>query len=75
MNGKEYGAAGRICFDKLWELLEKKNLNKNYLRTHGIYANTVAKLIKDENVTCEVLAELCCLLDCKLSDIAEFKRI
>ena len=64
-----YGDNGFIDFSKLWGILEKKELNNN-----GIHSNTVAKLTKNENVTCEVICNLCKLLNCQPSDIMEYKR-
>lgn len=69
-----YGDNGIIDFKNLWVTLEKKGKNKSYLRENGIHSNTIQKLVKNENVTCEVLARLCSLLGCDLSDICDFKK-
>ena len=50
-----YGDNGRIDFSRLWQIMDKKELNKQWLKNNGIYSNTVAKLTKNENVTCEVI--------------------
>ena len=57
-----YGVNGYIDFSKLWNILEKKD------------SNTVAKLTKNENVTCEVICNLCKLLNCQPGDIMEYKN-
>lgn len=67
-----YGTNGIIDFSRLWELLNKKGYNKQWLRNHGIHSNTVVKLTKNENVTCEVIANLCMLLECQPVDIMEY---
>lgn len=74
INKKPYGANGYIDFTKLWLLLEKKHHNKTWLYTNGIHTNTVAKLTKNENVTCEVICNLCNLLNCQPKDIMEYVK-
>lgn len=69
-----YGEHGIIEFSRLWALLERKGLNKQWLKNNGIHSNTVAKLTKNENVTCEVLANLCHLLNCQPWEIMEYKE-
>lgn len=69
-----YGDNGIIDFKNLWVTLEKKGKNKNFLRENGIHSNTIQKLVKNENVTCDVLARLCSLLGCDLSDICTYKK-
>ena len=68
-----YGDNGYINFSRLWELMERKNVNKQWLRDNGIHSNTVAKLTKNGNVTCEVICNLCRLLECQPGDIMEYK--
>jgi len=68
----KYGDNGYIDFSKLWELMKKKNKNKQWLRNSGIHANTVSKLTKNENVTCEVICNLCKLLECQPGQIMKF---
>lgn len=69
-----YGTHGIIDFTRLWGVLERKGYNKQWLKDHGIHSNTVAKLVKNENVTCEVLAKLCELLNCQIWEIMEYKN-
>ena len=69
----DYGKNGYIDFSKLWLLLEQKGYNKQWLRNNGLHSNTVAKLSKNENVTCEVIATLCNLLNCQPNDIMMYK--
>lgn len=71
---KPYGINGIIDFSRLWELLERRGLNKAWLRANGIYSNTIVKLTKNENVTCEIIANLCYLLDCQPWEILEYKK-
>ena len=74
MNKTPYGTNGIIEFSRLWELLERKGYNKQWLRNNGIHSNTVAKLAKNENVTCEVIANLCNLLNCQVWEIMEYRK-
>ena len=61
-----------ISYTKLWKLLIDKNLNKTKLRTEaGISSNAMAKLGKNESVQVEVLAKICCHLNCTIDDILE----
>ena len=67
-----YGENGYLDFDKLWKLLEKKNLKQQYLINNGIHRNTVYKLKNNDNITSEVICNLCKLLNCQPKDILEY---
>lgn len=69
-----YGDNGILCFDRLWDLMHKKQLKKTDLRKAGIHSNTISKLSKNENVTAEVICSLCKILDCQPEDILEYKK-
>ena len=61
-----------VCYNKLWKLLIDKNMNKTELRiATGITTTALAKLGKNENVSTEVLAKICKVLECDISDIME----
>lgn len=68
-----YGENGYIDFKKFWQLMEKKNKNKQWLINNNIHRNTVYKLVNNENVTCEVICNLCKLLHCQPGQIMEYK--
>ena len=59
-----YGANRYIDFSKLWNVLEKKEYNKQWLKNNGIHSNTVAKLTKNENVTANAKSVLSVLGAC-----------
>lgn len=61
-----------ISYKKLFTLLEKMGLNKNYLRKNGFHANTVDRLIKNQSVNTDIINRLCTLLDCQPGDIMEY---
>lgn len=59
-------------YNRLWKLLIDKKINKTTLRREaGITSNAMAKLGKDQPVNIEVLAKICCVLDCAIDDIME----
>ena len=72
MSKMAYGENGYLDFDKLWKLLEKKNLKQQYLINNGIHRNTVYKLKNNDNITSEVICNLCKLLNCQPKDILEY---
>lgn len=59
-----------VRYDKLWDLLKKKNITKTELRLSAkLSTSTFAKLGKNKLVSLEVLIRLCLILKCQLSDI------
>lgn len=67
-----YGKNGHIDFSRLWGLLYSTGRNKQHLINNGLHTNTVAKLAKNENVTCEVIANICNIVGCQPGDIMEY---
>ena len=62
-----------ICFDRLWELMERKGVSTYMLREQcGIDSKTVRRLKANENMETKTLNKLCQYLDCQLEDIARF---
>ena len=62
-----------ICFDKLWAVMQEKGISTYYLREKaGIDSKTVRRLKNNENTETKTLDKLCAVLDCTLSDIAEY---
>lgn len=61
-----------IRYDKLFQVLDSKNMNKNYLRKNGIHANTVDRLIHNQSINTDVLNRICRLLNCQPGDILEY---
>lgn len=61
-----------IGYEKLFELLEKKKLNKAYLRKNGLTANTVDKLIHNQEIKTGTINKLCNLLDCEPGEILTY---
>ena len=62
-----------IKFDKLWKIMEERNISTYYLREKaGIDSKTVRRLKANENTETKTLDKLCAALNCKLEDIAEY---
>jgi len=63
-----------ICYKKLWKLLIDRGLNKVELqRLTGVSSATITKLAKNETVNTRVLAQICNVLECDVSDIMEMQ--
>lgn len=63
-----------FTYEKLWEQLLKRRLNKTSLRDMaGITNSTLARLSKDETVSMEALARICEALNCSLESIVEYE--
>ena len=59
-------------YNRLWKLMIDKKINKTTLRREaGITSNAVATLGTDQPVNIEVLAKICCVLECTIDDIME----
>ena len=62
-----------VCYKKLWKLLIDKDMKKKDLRSlTGISTTTMSRLAKDKNVSTEILAKICAVLNCDVGDIMEF---
>ena len=61
-----------ISYKKLWKMLIDRDMIKKDLRlAAGISTNAIAKLGKNENVSTEILARICKVLNCDIGDIVE----
>ncbi len=64
-----------IVFDKLWMTLKEKNISQyKLIKEYGISTGQLDRLRKNGNVNTYTLNLLCEILDCKLQDIAEYKK-
>ena len=63
-----------VEYNKLWVLLEKKNMKKIQLqRAARISGNILARLGNDDYVSLETIEKICKTLDCTTDCILEFK--
>ena len=64
-----------IVSDKLWVTLKEKNISQyKLIKEYGISTGQLDRLRKNGNVNTYTLDELCRILDCDLSDIAEYVK-
>lgn len=62
-----------IVYDKLWKTMQLKGISQyKLIRTYGISTGQLDRLRKNDNVSTYTLNSLCRILDCSLSDIAEY---
>ena len=62
-----------IVFDKLWAVMEEKNISTYWLREKcGIDRKTIRRLKNNENIETKTLSKLCAALGCGLEDIAQY---
>lgn len=62
-----------IVYGPLWETMKQKGFTTYSLRVrHGMSSGTVQRLKKNLSVSTNTLNDLCKMLDCTLSDVAEY---
>lgn len=64
-----------IVFDKLWKTLKERNISQyKLIKEYGISTGQLDRLRKNSNVNTYTLDTLCKILNCDLSEIAEFVK-
>lgn len=64
-----------IIYDKLWITLKEKEISQyRLIKEYKISTGQLDRLRKNENVSTYTLNQLCKILNCELSDIAEYKK-
>ena len=64
-----------ISFEKLWITLKESNISQyKLIKEYKISTGQLDRLRKNGNVNTYTLNELCKILDCRLEDIAEYKK-
>ncbi len=62
-----------IVFDKLWKTLKERDISQyKLIKDYGFSSGQLDRLRKNANVNSYTLNQLCEILQCELSDIAEF---
>ena len=61
-----------LSYKKLFDLMERKNINKHFLRLNGFNSKVVDRLVKESHVNTATIEKLCALLDCQPGDIMEY---
>ena len=64
-----------IVFDKLWQAMKDRNISQYQLiKNYGFSTGQLDRLRKNQNINTYTLNTLCNILECKLEDIAEYKK-
>ncbi|MBE6885571.1 MAG: helix-turn-helix transcriptional regulator [Ruminococcaceae bacterium] len=64
-----------IVFDKLWITMKEKGFSTYKLREAcGIDSKTIRRLKANENIETKTIDKLCTALDCRIEDIAEYRK-
>ena len=63
-----------ITYEKLFEILKQKGLNKAWLRKNGFSANNVDWLVKNKDIKISTIDRLCNLLDVEPNDILTYTK-
>ena len=62
-----------VCYERLWKLLEKKNMKKIELQYRsGISGNILAKLGRNEYISMQSVEKICGTLNCTIDEIMKF---
>jgi len=73
---KVKGRINLISYAPLWQTMQRKGATTYTLRNKGqaenISGSTIIRLQHNESVSTNTLNTLCKILDCQLSDIAEY---
>ena len=73
MAEREKQYKGIISYEKLWNLMQTKNIKKRDLReTYKISPTIISRLSNNENVAVDTIMYLCEILNCQPSDIMEY---
>ncbi len=64
-----------IVYDRLWTTLKERGISQyKLIKDYNISTGQLDRLRKNGNVNSYTLNQLCEILDCRLEDIAEYKK-
>ena len=64
-----------IVYDRLWQTMKSKDISQyKLMKEYHISSGQLSRLRKNENVSTHTLNALCNILECRLEDIAEYKK-
>ena len=64
-----------IVFDRLWSTMRERGISQyKLIKDYHVSTGQLDQLRKNGSVSTYTLNQLCEILDCKLEDIAEFRR-
>lgn len=62
-----------ITYEPLWNTLKEKGISQyRLIKDYGVSAGQISRLRANQNVSTHTLNTLCQILQCELSDIAQF---
>ena len=65
-----------FSYEPLWQLLKKKKIKKTHLiRMAGMSSYTFHQIRCGKNITMTVLDRICDVLDCRIEDIIEYRKV
>lgn len=64
-----------IVYDRLWKTMKEKGISQyRLIKEYHFSSGQLDRLRKNENVSTFTLNQLCGILGCSLSDIAEYRE-
>ena len=64
-----------IVYDRLWTTLKERGISQyKLIKEYNISTGQLDRLRKNGNVNTYTLGQLCEILDCRLEDIAEYRK-
>ena len=64
-----------IVYNKLWDALKERGISQyKLIKEYQISSGQLDRLRKNENVSTYTLNQLCKILDCRLDEIAEYRK-
>ncbi|SDJ31705.1 DNA-binding transcriptional regulator, XRE family [Lachnospiraceae bacterium G41] len=63
-----------IIYNRLWSLLEEKNISQYKLIKMGISPSVLDRLKHNQGVTTDTIDKLCTILDCNVEDIMNYTK-
>ena len=64
-----------IVYDRLWKTMKEKNVSQyKLIKNYNFSTGQLDRLRKNEGVSTYTLNMLCEILDCKIEDIAEYRK-
>ncbi len=64
-----------IVYDRLWEQMKRKGVSQyRLIKEFGFSSGQLDRLRKNDNISTFTLNRLCEILECRLEDIAEYKK-
>lgn len=65
-----------ISFEKLWDTMKEKGISQYALiKKYGVSPAQITRLKRNESVSTHTIEMFCEILDCRVEDIMEYKRM